>query len=206
MNAAVVISGRMGAGKSTLLRALIEHAPETTRCMTITIDRKPKAADVVHPTRADWSEFNHVTPDYFDALIETEQLLVPAKQEQKDFRVGFLYATIESVLGFGGLVLLNMPPAYFDPVRMLFAQYRRTVHGFYLDVPEAVVHARLLRRGAGEEEARMKMRLTADWRDQAKALGFTLIENPEEDDHYPHQALEAVLKKLGTTTELIPVA
>jgi hypothetical protein len=147
-----------------------------------------------------------VTPDYFDALIETEQLLVPAKQEQKDFRVGFLYATIESVLGFGGLVLLNMPPAYFDPVRMLFAQYRRTVHGFYLDVPEAVVHARLLRRGAGEEEARMKMRLTADWRDQAKALGFTLIENPEEDDHYPHQALEAVLKKLGTTTELIPVA
>lgn len=192
---AVVISGRMGAGKSTLLRAVLEVDPDAFRCLTLTTTRPPRQSDVMHPRFTHWSEFCYVSYPTFRWWLDNGHLTA-AVSDDDDYGYGLLNATVMNALEFNGCVIANVPVSYFASYLELFALYRRSVTGIFVDVEDDLLYDRMLRRGATPEHAHENLRKSVDWPEKAAELGYTFIQNPDEEKGYPRKAVAQLMQAI----------
>ncbi len=199
MQAVLVLSGEEGSGRSTLLRALLERYPREFRFQTLVTTRPCRTNDVAHPLNRSFSEYCYVSDKTFDFWIDQKAICLAQESVRKSNggRFGILLSTLDNTMTFDGYVIANVPPACFLEMHGYYRNYGTPVHGVYLDVPQDLLHERRIRCGYTLEQRQAVMLEQARWREQAERLGYTLIENPDEDDGVPRRALASLLEAIG---------
>jgi guanylate kinase len=153
----LVIAGPAGSGKTTLCDRLVAEAPVFSRVVTTTT-RAPRAGEV------DGVHYHFLTPGQFDAKAAAGAFLEWAWVHGKN-RYGTLASSVLDPLAAGRSLVINIDVQGVDNFRRaavadpLLARRMATV---FIEVPPAVLRARMVGRGQNTAEDMERRLRTAE--------------------------------------------